>query len=211
MKNTPSKTLRSAALMIALAIAGASGGTAQAGTASICKVTPKDAFFEIFKCGSVVEIAWTESYTTLRGYSKAEVLAYISGLINGVHSETAPFHVAPQLLIARDPKLPFRLSMMAMSNPEILNDTVNDGLQIFKDVLGDWVQERQRQTDAGVIDPLGEWSAVGRGMASAGNAKILWAGKIGSHDFHTLAALSHTDPDTAVQVYQALADLAGKL
>lgn len=206
---THSNLLKTAALTTALALFGLS---AQASTPSICKTTPQDAFFEIFKCGKVVEIAWTEDYNALRGFSSAEPHAYIKGIVAGLHSPSAPFHVAPQLLMARDPKLPFRLDMKTFSNPDILNDTFQDGLNILSKTFGVWADERRRQISAGVIDPMGELGAAfGKGMSAVEDASILWAGRYGEHDFHTLAALSHTDPDTAVAIYQALAELAERM
>ena len=208
-RNTHSSLLKTAALATVLTLSGLG---AQASMPSICKTTPQDTFFEIFKCGKVIEVAWTENYGALRAFSSAETHAYIKGVVAGLHSPSAPFHVAPQLLIARDPKLPFRLDMKTFSNPDILNDTLKDGVNVLGTIFGTWANERQRQMDAGVIDPMGELGATfGKGMAAVEDANILWAGRNGEHDFHTLAALSHTDPDTAVAIYQALAELAERM
>lgn len=49
------------------------------------------------------------------------------------------------------------------------------------------------------------------GLRNAPGATILWAGKYGQHDFHALAALSQSDPETAVAIYRGLAALAGRL
>lgn len=186
-------------------------GTAHAGQNSICSVAPEDAFFSNFKCARLMEMAWSQDFQNVGSYSKAEMLYYINGLVQAMHGQMAPFLLAPELLQARDPRLPFQLSMKGIADQKVLGDTMTETMDILGDLLGVFVDERRRQVNAGTIDPLAELGALGRGMSSINGSKIIWAAKLGEHDFQTLAALSQSDPDTAVTLYQGLVVLAGRL
>lgn len=180
-------------------------------TPSICSVPPEDAFFGMFDCGRLVEVGWSANYALLDRYSKAEMHHYISAIVQEMHSQMAPFHLHPDLLVARDPRLPYMMSLKAISDKEVLDDTMSEGVRLLGHVLGTFIDERKRQVDVGTIDPLAEINSIGRGIINSGGSSILWAGKLGQHDYHVLAALSQSDPETAVAIYRALAALAERL
>ena len=184
---------------------------ASAKNKSICAAQPKDAFFQSFQCGRLLEVGYTGELSALRGYSRAEVLQYISGLSGAVHGQSAPFFLHPQVLSARDPHLPRRVSIMMLSDRGALKDTFSDLGTLFGQIGGAWLTERHRQQSNGTIDPLGEISALGQGMASSQGSAILWAAKYGEHDFQTLAAISQSDPDLAIALYDAMSTVLGGL
>ncbi|MEM6890837.1 MAG: hypothetical protein AAF636_22280 [Pseudomonadota bacterium] len=142
--------------------------------------------------------------SALSNYSRAEALHYISGLSNGLHGPSAAFFLSPELLIARDPHLPRRVSIMMLSDRNVLEDTFSDVGSILGAIGGSWLQERQEQQRNGTLDPLGELEAVGEGAAQAQGSSILWAARYGGHDFQILAAISQSDPDLAIAIYEAL-------
>lgn len=185
--------------------------TSPASAQSICATPASDPFFAISQCPRVWEIGWSGDFADLEQFSKAEVLQYLDGLINAVHSPTAAYHLSHQMLIARDPHLPHRVGLKTISDRTVMEDTVSDGLKIFGDILGRFVEERERQTNNGEFDPFAEIAAIGKGITESDGSPILWANRYGEHDFHAFAALSHSDPETAIGIYRGLAEIVGKL
>lgn len=210
LKISTSKMFFVSILFIA-AVATTGVNPVQANNFSFCEVKSEDDFFAAFKCPKLTEIAWTGKVEDLNAFSKAEIISYIGGLMSEVHGPSAAYYLHPNLLIARDPKLPYKISMKSIADRNVIDDTLSDGLNLLEGMLKGFVDERMHQKDNEIIDPLAELQALGKGLSSIGGSAIIWAGKYGAHDFHTLANISQSDPDTAIGIYNGLSGIVDAL
>lgn len=178
---------------------------------SICTTPASDPFFAISKCPRVWEIGWNGEFSHLAQYSKAETLLYIQGLVGAIHGPTAAFYLSPEMLVARDPHLPHQIGLKTISDRNVMEDAVTDGFKVLGGIFGSMAEERNRQTNNGEFDPFSEIAAIGKGISATHGSPILWASRYGEHDFHAFAAISHSDPETAIGIYRGLAEIVRKL
>lgn len=173
----------------------------------LCDIAPNDDAFNSFNCPLMVEAMWWGDATIVAGTSRAQQLTYISSWVQAIHEPSIVWKVDPTVYGQLDPRLPMHINYVVSTNKDVMGEMMGEGMGILLGGLNEFLDARRSAVDNGTIDPLGEMAALMSGAAHAAKP-IKLTTMIANQDVMSWVGLAQRDPDSAIQLYQGMRDIA---
>lgn len=176
----------------------------------LCDAQPTDAYFEQFNCPLMAEAFWTGDYAPVQRFPKVVVAKYVQAFANTLHAPDLTYKVGAQVHAQLDPNLPIHLQHLMPADREIIGGAIGEEISILAGVVGGLLGAAEgvaNSPNPNLADLLTAPAASKKNHPK----HVMRATAFGNQDAVVWWSIAEQDPDTAVELYHGLRQLAYSL
>lgn len=158
--------------------------------------------FDTFRRPNVVRALYADDGAFLKR-DRANNFLYLQIIIEAFSAPDAWYRMGQEAEARLDPLLAPTVRGLAVTERENLEAIIKPGIGTLSQMVMEWSRERQQQLNNGTFDPLGEATALNRGMLRGANGLARMKADAG-FDAKLLMITARDNPEAFTRIYNGM-------